>query len=177
MKPTPEQPISHSPPAPRSWRGRLLAALLPLLLATPAAIGSDATGAPVLEVQQLDGSRLTLADTRGAITVVVFWSAESLASRKSLGELQRFAALPEQREIRIIAVSTLNDAGQLRHFASERQLDLPLAILGLTNLGPFPEPSLPHIHVFDRSGRLHASHRGLFRLQTLDAMVAPLRRP
>lgn len=172
--------MSHPEPRPlsfRPWRSRLLAALLPALLAMPAAFADPVPRQPALEAQRLDGSPLTLADTRGAVTVLVFWSPESLASRKSLGELQRFAALPEQREVRVIAVSTLDDAARLRFFADERQFDLPLAILGRTNLGPLPEATLPHVHVLDRSGRLHASHRGLFRLQTLDAMVSPLRRP
>lgn len=176
MKP-PEQRLSRIQPVPRPWRAGLLAALLPLLLATPAAVGMEAASPPMLEMQRLDGSRLTLADLRGVIAVVVLWSPESLASRKSLGELQRFAALSRQDEVKVIAVSTQADAAQLRHFADERQLALPLAIIGQTNLGPFAEPTLPHTHVFDRDGRLHATHRGLFRLQTLDAMVAPLRRP
>lgn len=157
-----------------AWPTRLVAGLflasLPLL-----AIGDTPANPPVLEAQRLDGSRYALSDSRGTVTVVVVWSPESLASRKSLGELQRFTALHPPGEINVIAVSTLDNAAYLQHFADDRKLALPLAILGQSNLGPFPEPSLPHIHVFDRNGGLHASHRGLFRLQTLEELVAPLR--
>lgn len=175
MKP-PRQRLLNTDALRRAWRAALLAALLQAPWATPVVAG-EAAIPPVVEVRQLDGSRLTLEDTRGAVTVVVLWSPESLASRKSLGELERFAAHPDQRETRIIAAATLDDAEQLRLFASQRQLALPLAILVRSDLGPLAEPSLPHVHVFDRDGRLHASHRGLFRLQTLNAMVAALRRP
>jgi hypothetical protein len=149
--------------------------LLALMALPPLAAGEEPATPPSLKALRLDGSRYTLGDSRGVITVVVIWSPESLASRKSLGELQRFTAQHPQNEVNVIAVSTLENATYLRHFADDRQLALPLAILGQTNLGPFPEPTLPHIHVFDRNGKLHASHRGLFRLQTLEELVAPLR--
>lgn len=163
-----------TPTAP--WRRSLAAALLMALASMPfVAIGSDEPGAPPqLEAKRLDGNHYVLNDSRGSVAVVVIWSPDSLASRKSLGELQRFTALHPAREINVVAVSTLDEPARLKHFASERQLALPLAILGQTNLGPFPESSLPHILVFDRNGRLHASHRGLFRLQTLESLIAPL---
>lgn len=166
-------------PARRPSPTRLSALIAGLLLAPvtmpPLAVGEEPAAPPVLEAQRLDGSRYTLGDSRGVVTVVVIWSPESLASRKSLGELQRFTAMHPQNEVNVIAVSTLENAAYLRHFADDRQLALPLAVIGQTNLGPFPEPTLPHIHVFDRHGKLHASHRGLFRLQTLEELVAPLR--
>lgn len=160
------------------WRTRLVAGLLLILAGLPLlAVGAEPAAPPVLEVQRLDGSRQALSDSHGVVTVVVIWSPASLASRKSLGELQRFTARHPPGEINVIAAATEGDAAQLRKFASERQLDLPLTIVGVTNLGPFPEPSLPHVLVFDGDGRLHATHRGLFRLQTLETMVAALRRP
>lgn len=158
------------------WRRRLATGLLVALVTVPfVAIGGDEPGAPPrLEATRLDGSRYLLNDSRGSVALVVIWSPDSLASRKSLGELQRFTTVHPAHEIDVIAVSTLDDPAKLRHFANERQLALPLAILGQTNLGPFPELSLPYILVFDRNGQLHGSHRGLFRLQTLEGLVAPL---
>lgn len=159
-----------------SWRITFAKGLL-VALATVSfvAIGGDELGAPPqLEAIRLDGSRYELNDSRGSVAIVVIWSPDSLTSRKSLGELQRFTAKHPAREINVIAVSTLDDLAKLRHFANERQLSLPLASIGRTNLGPFAEPSLPYILVFDRNGQLHGSHRGLFRMQTLERLVAPL---
>lgn len=160
------------------WRKRLAASLLIALATFPllAAAGDEPGVPPQVEATRLDGSRYALAESRGTVTVVVVWSPDSLASRKSLGELQRFAAAHPPGEVAVIAISTMTDAARLRHFAQERQLDLPLAILETSNLAPFAEPGLPQIHVFNRDGSRHASHGGLFRLQTLEAMVAPLLR-
>lgn len=169
----------HRTPPPRQpaspWRPRLVAGLLLILAGLPQlAAGEDADALPVLEVQRLDGSRQALSDSRGVVTLVVIWSPESLASRKSLGELQRFTARHPPGEINVIAAATEGDAEQLRQFASERQLDLPLSMVGVTNLGPFPEGTLPHVLVIDGDGSLRAAHRGLFRLQTLEQLIAPL---
>lgn len=160
----------------RPWRSKFTAGLFLLAAAWPlASLGETPAAPPMLEAQRLDGSPYSLGDGRGLITVIVFWSPDSLASRKSLGELQRFAAAHPPPEVELIAVSTQGDIKQIKYFASERQLSLPLALLGKTSLGPFPEQTLPHIHVFDRNGQLQASHRGLFRLRTLEEMIAPLR--
>lgn len=169
--------INSATSTPR-WHKRLAAGLMIALTTLPllSVAGDELPVPPVLEAKRLDGSRYSLADSRGAVAVVVVWSPDSLASRKSLGELQRFTAEHPPSEVAVIAISTTDDAARLRQFAEERQLDLPLATLETTNLGPFPEPGLPQIHVFRRDGSLHASHGGLFRLQTLEAMVAPLLR-
>lgn len=167
---------SRQPTSP--WRTRLVAGLLLILAGLPQlAAAEDADALPVLEVQRLDGSHQALSDGRGVVTVVVIWSPESLASRKSLGELQRFTARHPPGEINVIAAATEGEAAELREFASARKLDLPLSRVGVTNLGPFPEATLPHVLVIDRDGGLQAAHRGLFRLQTLERMVAPLLRP
>lgn len=174
----PSQTNSPSRQAASPWRTRLVASLLLILAGMPLlAAGEDADALPVLEVQRLDGSRQALSDSRGVVTLVVIWSPTSLASRKSLGELQRFTARHPPGEINVIAAATQGDAAQLRQFASERKLDLPLSIVGVTNLGPFSEATLPQLLVIGADGSLQASHRGLFRLQTLEQLVAPLRRP
>lgn len=159
----------------KPWRRRVASGLFMALAAFPLlAVGEEPAVLLLLEAQKLDGSSYSLKDSRGAVSVLVVWSPESLASRKSLGELQRFTALHQQREVSVIAISTAGDAERLRHFANERQLVLPLAIMENTNLGPFPEQSLPRIYVFDRNGKLHGTHHGLFRLRTIEEMIAPL---
>ena len=151
----------HSPTNASPWRTKLVAGLLLTLMAMPPlAVGEEPVAPPILEAQRLDGSRYALTDSRGIVTVVVVWSPESLASRKSLGELQRFTTLHPQGEVKVIAVSTLDAPAQLRHFANERQLALPLAIIGKTNLGPFPEPILPQVFVFDRNASCTARTAG-----------------
>lgn len=126
----------------------------------------------------LDGSRYSLEDSRGSITLLSFWSPDSLASRKCLGELQRFHATYESRGVKVVAISTLNDAAMLRTFAAKRKLNLPLAMLGENNVGPLPEHLLPIVLVLDRDGKVVASRAGLYSYRMLEVLaVPPLMKP
>lgn len=145
-----------------------------LLLAT-SAIAADL---PRVEAQMLDGNRFSLEDNRGSITLLSFWSTDSLASRKCIAELQRFHAAYQDRGVKVIAVSTQDDAAVLRAFTAKRKLSLPVATLGEHNLGALPEHQLPIVLVFDREGNLVASRAGLFSYRVLEVLaVPPLMKP
>lgn len=122
----------------------------------------------------LDGSHYSLADSRGSVAVLAIWSPDSLASRKCMWELQRFASAYQTRGVTTVAASTLDDVDALRQFVAKRNLSLPVAILGNNNLGRLPEQNMPFVYVFDRDGRLRASRAGMFSLGVLERMVAPL---
>lgn len=152
--------------------------MLALFLAMAALTGTaaDENSRPPVQVQadMLDGTRYSLADSHGTIVLLAIWSPESLASRKSIGELERFAAASRPRGVTTIAVSTLRDPKQLQRFISERGLSVPVAMLGEHNLGPLPKQHLPVLYVFDRNGRLHSMRAGLYSLRTLERLVEPL---
>lgn len=168
-------PIFHPGRLSRFGKALLLIHLFAGLAFLPAASPAGETSTPSrLQAQRLDGNPYSLADSRGTVTLVALWSPDSLASRKCIWELQRFTTLFGGRGVTVVAVSTSADADRLRRFAAERQLDLPIAILGDNDFGPMPEQALPIVHVFDREGRLRSSRRGLFRLRDLESMVEPL---
>jgi len=122
----------------------------------------------------LDGGKYSLAENRGRVTVLAMWSPDSLASRKSMGELDRFFAAYQPRDVSTLAVSTVRDAEVLRQFAAKRNLQVPLAMLDDHNLGPIKEHQLPVVYVFDRDGKFHSMHVGLFSYRVLERLVAPL---
>lgn len=160
-----------------SVRRRLALTLFALLPALPLA-AADQQATPLrLEAEMLDGSPYSLADRRGGITLVSVWSPESLASRKCLWELQRFASAYESRGVSTLAASTPTDKNTLREFVAKRQLNMPVAILGQHGLGPLDEYRLPLVYVFDRNGQLQATHAGLFSMRVLERLVAPLLPP
>lgn len=157
--------------------GRRFAAtfLSAVVLSTASAFASDEPASHRrVEAGLLDGTRYSLGDGRAGLTVLSFWSPDSLASRKCIWELQRFASAYESREVATIAVSTLRDADQLRAFVAKRKLKLPVAMLEQHDLGALPEHLLPIVYVFDRDGRLLASRTGLYSYRALEALVAPL---
>lgn len=149
--------------------GRFLASTLLALCAAFPAFAQPTR----IEAEMLDGSRYSLADSRGSVTLISIWSPESLASRKCIWELQRFAAMYDSRGVRTIAISTLQDRDELRAFLKSRKLSLPVAVLGANDLGEFKEFALPVVYVFDREGKLQATREGLFSLRTLERLVAP----
>lgn len=152
-------------------------ALIAGLILAASAFAADPTSLRI-EAEMLDGSRYSLEDGQGAITVLSFWSPDSLASRKCLGELQRFHAAYERRGVKVVAMSTVNDAAMLRTFLAKRKLNLPVAMLGEHNVGPLPEHQLPIVLVFDREGKLVASRAGLFSYRVLEVLaVPPLMKP
>ncbi|HEY0843923.1 MAG TPA: TlpA disulfide reductase family protein [Noviherbaspirillum sp.] len=153
-------------------RRRLACALLALATTLPAVAAEN--GQPTqIQAEMLDGGQFSLSSSRGATTVLSIWSPESLASRKCIWELQRFASMYETRGVRTIAISTLNDRDELRLFLKSRKLSLPVAMLGDNDLGRIDELRLPLVYVFDQDGKLQASHAGLFSLRTLQRLVDP----
>jgi len=155
---------------------RFAAAVLSAIL-LPAAAASDTTGTASprrVEAELLDGTHYSLGDSRSGLTVLSFWSPDSLASRKCIWELQRFASAYESRGVATVAVSTLKDTGLLSAFVAKRKLQLPVAILEDHDLGALPEHLMPIVHVFDKDGRLLASRAGLYSYRSLEALVVPL---
>jgi len=149
-----------------------------ILIASAAFASSDQATPLRIEAELLDGSRYSLNDSRGDITLLSLWSPDSLASRKCIAELQRFASDYAGRGVKVVAVSTLNDADTLRAFVTKRKLTLPVAMLADHNLGPLPEQQMPIVLVFDRNGKLVASRAGLFSYRVLEVLaVPPLMKP
>lgn len=160
-----------------SIRRRIALALLALLPALPLAATAQPAAPVRIEAEMLDGSAFSLPNHQSDITLVSLWSPESLSSRKSIWELQRFASAYESRGVYTLAASTLQDKDALREFVAKRKLSLPVAVLGKHDLGPVDEQRLPMVLVFDRTGQLRAMHAGLFSLRVLERLVAPLLSP
>jgi len=144
-----------------------------LLAAGPAASAAEPPALPPLQATTLAGDPVTIA-ADGRLTVLLLWSPDSLASRKSIGELERFAAAYRDRDVRTLAISTLHDGERLQYYAEAHALTLPLLVLGDHDLGPLPEHRLPLIYLLDRQGRVRAIHSGLFRLRDLEGPVDTL---
>lgn len=119
----------------------------------------------------LDGRPVSLADAAGRPALVMLWTPESLASRKSIGEFQRFFASPEANDWFVLAVSLADDAKALANFMAARKLDFPVAQRGQHNLGRINDDQLPVLLVFNAEGRLERSSIGLFNLTTLRALL------
>lgn len=153
----------------------LRCALLAAGLCLGTAVADDDTAAPSrLSAQYLDGRPVSLADGKGRIALVIFWSPESLASRKSLPELQRFIDESDHSQVFILAVSTSGEPKALESFLTGRALDLPVVLRGDDDFGAQLEWQLPIAYVFDDTGRFVRRRAGLFNTKTLRALTVPV---
>ena len=126
-----------------------------------------------LTAMRLDGSSVSLQDGRGKPALVIYWSPDSLASRKSMGELQRFADSPAGRNVFLLAISTSSDRAALQTFMVERQLKFPAALRVQDDLGEIADQNLPLLFVFDAEGRLLRRHAGMFHKSLLARLLQP----
>ena len=152
----------------------ILAIALSLVCGMNPAGAADAAAKPArLVASGSDGRPVSLADGQGRTALVVFWSPESLASRKSLHELQRFAAATENKDLFVLAVSTSLDRDKLQAVMAERILSFPYAIRGEDDFGAIDEQRLPLVLVFDAEGRLLRQHTGMFHQKMLRRLIDP----
>lgn len=153
---------------------RLLCFALALALASPVAPAAPVVGERIrLMATVADGNRVSLDDARGRRALLVLWSPASLAWRKSMGELERFAATPEGAAVYLLAVSIDGDASSLREFMVARGATLPIALRGEDNLGTIEEHRLPLLLVVDAEGRLLRQHTGMFTARMLRELLDP----
>lgn len=154
----------------------ILAIILSLICCVNAASAAtaDAVAKPArLIASGSDGRPVSLADGRGRTALVIYWSPESLASRKSMHELQRFAAAAENKDLFLLAVSTSLDREKVQAFMTERKLNFPYALRGEDDLGAIDELRLPIVLVFDGAGRLLQQHTGIFHQKMLRRLIDP----
>jgi hypothetical protein len=152
----------------------ILATAMSLVCGMNPAGAADAAAKPArLVASGSDGRPVSLADGRGRTALIIFWSPESLASRKSLHELQRFAAGAENKDIFLLAVSTSLDRDKLQAFMTERKLSFPYAMRGEDDFGAIDERHLPLVLVLDAEGRLLRQHAGMFHQKMLRRLIDP----
>lgn len=148
----------------RTWLALVLLAALPLHAAR-------------LDAELLDGGRYSLDEQRGKVTVIVFFAPSSLASRKSMGELQRFHADFSARGVKLIAVSTDEDRDALKAFVAQRRIEFPVALAASDDFGRKEAQRLPIVFVLARDGEVAARRAGLFNYRALARSVEPLLAP
>jgi thiol-disulfide isomerase/thioredoxin len=101
----------------------------------------------------LDGGMLNLGSLRGQVVVVNFWASWCLPCRKELPALDALNTELANRGGRVVAVSIDENPENVRRFARERGLNLPIALDGPDGLArALNLPHIPYTLVLDRNG-------------------------
>ncbi|NMG31249.1 hypothetical protein [Aromatoleum evansii] len=151
--------------ATRAWVRRL--AWPALALALFAAASARAEDLAALSAAP---AAVSAADTRPA--VVVLWTPGCLACRKSLGELERFAAGATREGVVLRTLVPADEYEAARWMLADRGIVLHLAVV--EDVLDAPTRRLlfdtPLAYAIDRDGKVAAARGGLLRLRLLEEL-------
>ena len=155
----------------RRSRWLLSRSLLPLLLLwgataaagelTPAARREAATD---FSLSKLQGGQQSLAELRGKVVVINFWSTDFGPCRGALTYLsnlqQRFTA--QNLVVLAVNIDGARDRSKVRSFMRRLRLNMPILLDTERRVAAHlnPRGSVPYTLLIDRSGRIAGSHRG-----------------
>jgi thiol-disulfide isomerase/thioredoxin len=137
-------------------------------------IPAEERGEPLdISGADLDGGELSLADSRGDITVVNAWATWCAPCRSEMPEFAEVAREFADQGVTFIGLNVQDDAGAAREFTADTPyrsiIDEDGALLG--RIPNVPPRALPVTVILDREGRIAVRIVGPIVLGTLDDTV------
>lgn len=114
---------------------------------------SAAREAPAFELESLDGRILRLADYRGQVVLLNFWSTTCPPCREELPEIERLHRAYAGQGLAVVAVSAIGSAATVREYVRQHGLSFAVAL----DVGPavsrrYRVSAIPHTVLIDRAG-------------------------
>ncbi|QYK06922.1 TlpA disulfide reductase family protein [Shewanella zhangzhouensis] len=146
---------------------RLPTKLSPFLCAAVLFLGLPLSSyaTPTLDHSIVDGSgkAFSLSDYRGKVVYVDFWASWCGPCRKSFPWMNEMHSRYQDKGLAVIAINLDTDSGDAKPFLNDLK---PQFIIGYDSQGEvarqFDLLGMPSSFVFDRSGKLVATHVGFF---------------
>jgi peroxiredoxin len=159
-------------------------ALIPLLVqGQAAALATAGVGrapavanypAPELELTDLQGQPVALADSLGQVVLVNNWATWCPPCKAEMPELQAYYEAHAADGFVVIAIESGEPADMVADFVDSYGLTFPVWLDPLgTALEAFANFSLPSSYVIDRDGNVRMSWTGAVDVQTLEQYVTP----
>lgn len=131
--------------------------------------------APELTFIDINGATVRTRDYKGKVVVVNFWAAWCGPCAE---EVPQFVALQKKYEgegLQVIGISVEDDAGKLRDFCREHQVNYPVVPSDLRIADAFGGVlGLPTTFVIGRDSRIHAKQEGTVDFPSLEREVVAL---
>ncbi len=133
----------------------------------------EGSSAPEFSLPRVGGGTLSLAELRGKVVVLDFWSVHC---PPCLDELPQLASLWRRMEARGVVVVGVCAGGESKddvaRFAKEMGIDYPLVTDGSGAISAaYRVSALPVIYILHRDGTVAASHVGAWSVDGLRAAV------
>jgi len=134
---------------------------------------ADTVGLWSLAFDRPDGTRLALAELRGAPLLLNFWATWCPPCVREMPALDRFAKAHAARGWRVLGLAA-DKTEPVREFLARTPVSYPIALAGFAGIELSRQlgndsGGLPFTVVFDRSGAIRARHTGEARPEQLDA--------
>ena len=145
-------------------------------VAAPAGPGvrlSEAVPAPEFELESLDGTAVSLGESKGRKALVNFWATWCPPCRKEMADFVQYAARLEQAGIRVLAVSVDEPAERpaVESFAKEFGVEIPVLLADDATVSAYTvlqhnlfdrrtDLAIPTSFLVDESGDVTMVYRG-----------------
>lgn len=131
--------------------------------------------APELSFIDINGAAVRTGDYKGKVVLVNFWAAWCVPCAE---EVPQFVALQkkyQEQGLQVIGISVEDDAGKLRDFCREHQVNYPVVASDLRIADAFGGVlGLPTTFVIGRDSRIHAKQEGTVDFPSLEQEVVAL---
>jgi thiol-disulfide isomerase/thioredoxin len=131
--------------------------------------------APEFRLTDITGTPLNLSDYQGEVVLLDFWATWCTPCRWEVPDLVELQGKYRASGLRVIGISLDDDAGPIRKFYKEFDMNYPVALGGdpLSNLfGGIP--GLPTTFLIGRDGRIHDKHVGARGIEFFEPKVREL---
>ena len=116
---------------------------------------SDDEQAPAFELETLDGGIVSLADTRGRPTVLYFFAPWCTVCNYSSHNIVALREARSEEDLAVYAIGLgWEDAGDLRRFAAEHELNVPVLLGDDRVQRDYKVTSFPTVYVVDPEGNV-----------------------
>jgi thiol-disulfide isomerase/thioredoxin len=105
------------------------------------------------EVRALDGKTVSLAELRGKVVFLNFWSADCAPCREQLPGIERLYSSLGNESVAFLIV-TKDDDNRARDFLKENNLDIPVYFAAKDLPRDFPDGGIPVTVILDSSGAI-----------------------
>lgn len=131
--------------------------------------------APALDLTDLSGEPVSLAETRGQVVLVNNWATWCPPCRAEMPELEAYFRAHEGDGFILIGINSGDTQDQVAEFVRQYDLTFPVWLdpTGLA-LFEFKNNALPSSYVIDKSGTVRLVWMGAVSLEALEWYVTPL---